>query len=59
MLSKLKILALAAAAAVIISGCTCVQTHVPGRAIDHGPYPDEIDVIFCHLDYLLFPPEQQ
>ncbi|MBR2643162.1 MAG: hypothetical protein IKD46_08535 [Lentisphaeria bacterium] len=42
--------------ACVLAGCTCSSTHVPGRTIDHGPYPDELDVIFCTLDYLLFPP---
>ena len=45
-------------AGCILSGCTCYNTHVPGRRVDHGPNPGGIDMFFCNLDYVLFPPEQ-
>ena len=48
----------AAMAGCILTGCTCYNTHVPGRHIDHGPNPGGIDIFFCNLDYILFPPEQ-
>ena len=57
MKNKLKITVIAAAGCVL-TGCTCVSTHVPGRRIDHGPNPGGIDRFFCNLDYILFPPEQ-
>ena len=41
-----------------LAGCTCYNTHVPGRHIDHGENPGGIDRFFCNLDYILFPPEQ-
>lgn len=50
--------ALAVLAGCILSGCTCYNTHVPGRRVDHGPNPGGIDMFFCNLDYVLFPPEQ-
>ena len=49
---------LAVLAGCILSGCTCYNTHVPGRRVDHGPNPGGIDMFFCNLDYVLFPPEQ-
>ena len=42
----------------ILAGCTCYSTHVPGRHINHGQNPGGIDMFFCNLDYILFPPEQ-
>ena len=42
----------------VLAGCTCYSTHVPGRVVNHGKNPNGIDVFFCNLDYILFPPEQ-
>ena len=57
MKNKVKIL-LIALTGCFLAGCTCYNTHVPGRHIDHGENPGGIDRFFCNLDYILFPPEQ-
>ncbi len=57
MKNKVKIL-LTALTGCFLAGCTCYNTHVPGRHIDHGENPGGIDRFFCNLDYILFPPEQ-
>lgn len=43
--------------ALILSGCVCQHTHVPGRRVDHGSEPDSMDAFFCVLDYWLFTPD--
>ena len=57
MKNKVQIL-LIALTGCFLAGCTCYNTHVPGRHIDHGENPGGIDRFFCNLDYILFPPQQ-
>ena len=59
MRSKIRFAVPAILSAVVLTGCTCVNTHVPGRYIDHGAQPTGVDVFFCILDYILFPPQPQ
>ena len=46
----------ALAIAVVTAGCSCYDTHVPGRVITHPAQPDGTDAFFCVLDYILFTP---
>ena len=58
MKNKLKTF-IALASVAILTGCTCVHTHVPGRVLNHGPHPDGVDTFFCILDDILFPTPPQ
>lgn len=45
--------------ALVLCGCVCDHTHVPGRVINHPAEPDSTDAFFCVLDYMLFTPDGQ
>ena len=50
MKNKVKFLSIALTGC-FLAGCTCYNTHVPGRHIDHGENPGGIDRFFCNLQY--------